>query len=394
MRYPLLAASILVLFLASCTPTPVPPTPTPTAASAVTATPSLTPSPTSTPTSTPTPTVTPTVTPTPTPLLLVEAGTPLPGELNTISSSTAGSVSGLASWRMQSVTDLSWAPTDGVLAVADTEEIAIYDAASRERLQLLQSDGIVSHVAFSPGGALLTAGVRAGSEKEGYFGRIRFWRVSNWEDIGPLHSDPREVSSIAYSQNGDLFAAGFASPIFENDVARVWLTSTWEISRTLELGTVLQLAFSPTGEILATSPDRYAIKLWQMGNGELLDTFHTSFTGAVNALLFSPDNRLLASGHYDGTIRLWDLDAGQELIVIQTGGVIESLAFSPDGLVLASGESWEGHRVHLWDVIAGDLLQTLEGHERAVVALEFSPDGRYLASGSYDGEVRLWGIRP
>jgi WD40 repeat protein len=39
-------------------------------------------------------------------------------------------------------------------------------------------------------------------------------------------------------------------------------------------------------------------------------------------------------------------------------------------------------------------LNRLPGHNSGVNNLAFSPGGQYLASGSFDGMLRLWGIRP
>jgi WD40 repeat protein len=40
------------------------------------------------------------------------------------------------------------------------------------------------------------------------------------------------------------------------------------------------------------------------------------------------------------------------------------------------------------------MLRTLEGHAHGVDNLTFSPDGQVLVSASFDGAVRLWGVRP
>jgi WD40 repeat protein len=74
--------------------------------------------------------------------------------------------------------------------------------------------------------------------------------------------------------------------------------------------------------------------------------------------------------------------------------VIESLAFSPDGLLIATGGSFQDSNVVLWETSKGSIIRTLEGHAKGVSALLFSPSGQILISASYDGEMRLWGIRP
>ena len=337
---------------------------------------------------------TPTVTSRPAGTPLVGANTPIPPSLAPISLRTAGQVEALAIWRQDAVNDLAWLPGSDTLAAAGFNTIRIYSARTRALEQTLQPRGAPGSLDFRPDGGLLAAGTRIGTQERGYSGSVEFWRVPSWNYLGPYYTNIREVSDIAFSQERQLFAAAFASPAFENDLVQIWDTPSLEITRTIDLGTVLQIAFSADGELLATSPDRYAIKVWSLKNGKLISTFYTSFTGAVNSLAFSPDGDRLASGHYDGAIRIWDTTAGNLLLTLRTQGVVESLAYSPDGRVLASGESYEGHRVRLWDADTGSLLNSLEGFQHAVGSLRFSPDGQLLASGSYDGVLRLWGVPP
>jgi WD40 repeat protein len=292
------------------------------------------------------------------------------------------------------VSDLAWAPDSETLAVANDDSIDLYAARTRSLQRRLESDNGIVGIAFSGDARYLAAGHRAGSEEAGYYGSIDFWRVDGWQPIGPIYYDQQPATSVAFSPNTSLFVAAFAGQELYDNRLLFWNTNTFEITRTIQTGLVLDIVFAPGGDLLASTPDNYAIQIRDLSSKLLVHTLYSSFTGAVNSLAFAPDGRRLASGHYDGTIRLWDAAAGTLLEEMQTEGVVESLAFSPDGSLLASGSGYSDHSVRLWDAQTGELLRQLEGHSGAVDSLAFSRLGEFLASGSYDGILRLWGIRP
>lgn len=48
------------------------------------------------------------------------------------------------------------------------------------------------------------------------------------------------------------------------------------------------------------------------------------------------------------------------------------------------------HRIRIWDIQTGEVLEVLAGHTESVTTLAFSADAKLLASGSYDGTVLVW----
>ncbi len=368
--------------------------PTPTKTLVVTSTPS--PIPTSTPTITPLPTETATPTATPTAVLLVEAGTPLPQNLEAITLENAWQVSGLAEWSESSVVDMEWTPDNQLLAVASSDAINLYQVDSRESLRTLypQNDGIVD-IAFSPGGSWLVEGSRRGDEASGYASSLELWAGPNWKPLGLLYGAPTGLNAITFEPEGNFFAASYSSPANQNiNTIDFWQTSNWTINTSAEVGTILSFAFSPDSRLFAGSPDRYSIRIWDLTQNLLIFRFPTSFTGAVNTMVFSPDGGILATGHYDGMVRLWNVVTGEILLEFNTGAVVQSLAFSPDGSIIASGGSFENSAVQLWSSGSGEMLRSLESPTSGIIRLVFSPSGQYLVSAAYDGLVRLWGIRP
>jgi WD40 repeat protein len=371
-------------------------TPTPFVSPTLTPTVTITPAPTLTPTSSPTPSPTPTITPTPTPLLLAEEGTPLPENLPAITAANAAQVSGLAQWQEAPIVDLAWNPVSNNLAVATDSLINLYDPITRQKQRSLNpsSPGLVT-IAYDPTGTWLAAGSRQGSLETGYHSDLQLWSGKDLTPLGILYSSPLGISDIGFSPARNLFSAAYTAVLESENSIDFWDPATWTITGTLKIGTALQTAFSPGGSIFASTPDRYAISVWDLAaGGTRVYNLPTSFTGAVNVLAFAPSGLTLATGHYDGRIILWDLFTGTQILSMQAGGVVESLAFSPDGSVLASGSGFADQAIRLWNPATGDLLNTLPGHTSSVDNLAFSPGGQYLASGSYDGVLRLWGIRP
>jgi len=325
----------------------------------------------------------------------------LPDTLNGIEVENAGQVSALAEWQTNPVVDMTWLPDGSQVAAAGANEIQFFDWRTRQNVHTLVAEETMVGISISPDGRYLAAasnfpltmtptpGVGQDASSQ-----VQIWRMEDWRAIGPLYTRDQPVSSLGYTSDGALLAVAFTSQEFTMNRLLIWDAVSLEFRRDYPLRVALDMAFSPANSLFAVTPDRYAIQVWDMVANKQIHTLYTSFTGAVNCLAFSPDGEILATGHYDGIIRFWDIESGDLIREISTNGVIETLAFSPLGGVMASGSSYQDFAIRLWDVENGALLRTLEGHTRGVNALEFSPNGQLLASATYDGTLRLWGIRP
>ena len=202
------------------------------------------------------------------------------------------------------------------------------------------------------------------------------------------------ILSVAFSPDGKLLAtAGEAGEI------HLWQVADMKplLSLRGHLRWILSIVFSPDGKTLASSSDDRTIKLWDVSTGQVLRTLqaHSSWVWSIT---FSPDGETLASASDDRTIKLWDVRTGQILRTLEGhASLVRSVSFSPDGDILASGSN--DCTIKLWDVSTGQLLKTLEGHTLWVQSIAFSPSNvtgetskMLLASGSDDCTIKLWDV--
>lgn len=120
-------------------------------------------------------------------------------------------------------------------------------------------------------------------------------------------------------------------------------------------------------------------------------------TDSVLCVAFSPNGAMLASGSGDSTVRLWDLNTAMPLKTFEGHeGWVLHVSWSPDGGRLVSGGMDKALRS--WDIASGKLAgPILRGHTRYITAVSWQPFHRNsecsrLCSASKDCTVKIWDI--
>ncbi|PON20926.1 hypothetical protein TGAM01_v210211 [Trichoderma gamsii] len=169
-------------------------------------------------------------------------------------------------------------------------------------------------------------------------------------------------------------------------------------------GPVMSLIYLDNNQIAAASMDG-TIKIWDVITGTCLRS--PAGIEGFSALISLKNGRLasdskggiiqiwdpttgderIATGLKSGKIKIWDLNAG---ICIQTleghNGSIQALdSYGDDRIISGSSDK----TVRIWDISTGECIQTLTGHTGVVRSVAYSTDGQ-IASASGDCTIKIW----
>jgi WD40 repeat protein len=294
--------------------------------------------------------------------------------------------------------------------------------------------GPVLAVEYSPDGSLIASG---SADKT-----IRLWNVQDGSMVYELSGHTAEVSDVSFSPDGTILASGSI-----DGTVRFWSVEGGQLLRTIDsilLGRVLNVEFSPAGNLIAVGGHRCFVELRHTSSGIFFRSVPQPrcverYNGPVSfwGIDFTSNGQQIVTGEgraccggsiqrrevetytpptllegYQLRVRDLKVSADDSTLVIALVGSpvfwlmdlddgsllqtydghtfrINSVAISPDGAVIASGS--RDRSIGLWD-LGGAFLSRLEGHAEAVNSVAFSPLGDTLASAADDASVIVWGI--
>ncbi|MBK8702407.1 MAG: WD40 repeat domain-containing protein [Saprospiraceae bacterium] len=270
----------------------------------------------------------------------------------------------------------------------DVRKTILETAENQYYSSTLRPGGLVSSLAVSSDEKYLAVGLHNGEIK-----RVKLNGGPNeeWEQIGKSttrnNAGSNYINSLAYAPNGEAVLTAAA-----DSTVVLWPLNTAKPPKQVGLyyDRVTDVAFSPTGDTIATSSGYY-MALWQFKYDSIL--VRLSFIKCrdiIRRIAYSPDGRFVLGTGNDHQVYWWDTGKTEPVILAGHNSEVTSIAISRDGEFFCTGSA-DGEAI-IWRTDTKQIVRRLKGHQSGVSCIAFDPGNEYLLTGSFDKTVRLWDV--
>ena len=253
-------------------------------------------------------------------------------------------------------------PQQNMQPIEDYTQLALPEGATT-RL----GKGSVNAMKFSPDNTQLVVATTIG---------IWIYDANTGDEIALIKGNAANESVIAFSPYGDLFA----SSQFHGKI-HLWNSYTYQL-----VDTFVDEKRDGNGDLIFFSDGctlSNGKKLWNIHTGQLIGTIISGNADTISQSDMSPDGKTIATTTKENKIQLWDAHNGKELALLNKGrndSRQHKILFSPDGTKLAaigSAHNKANSTILLWDADTHELISTYTERDNSKVFLSigFSQEG-------------------
>lgn len=276
-------------------------------------------------------------------------------------------------WHLPSVTGVAFSQ-NGKWFAATSRETAFYLNIETGTARPLQYKERIEFLAFAPSGSML-----ATSHEDG---KVWLWDTATGRQTISFQANARRKTRIAFSTSGETIATtGLDKGI------KLWTRQGQLIRHLNEERSFGLVAFSPAGDQMAVATGRH-VELIDSETGDSIRNFPGEI-GTATGITFSPDGEKLACSGRPSKVMLWRVSDGSQITSYEGRLLerVEGVAFSPDRTLFAAGGP--GPAVRIWDAETGKLKSVIRGFFSVVRGISIDDLGRVIAA-SQDRTLRVW----
>lgn len=343
---------------------------------------------------------------------------------------------------------ISWSNLDDqILVISFPNTIEILDADSLDSfMPVIYDREDIEGISWSPDGMKIAiCDYGYDYDMEQVAGRILILDSKNGSILNEFYETSlpnmyyrSSINSMDWAPKNNLIAYSISNQTIIIDAENGQILSTFHYPEEIN---VIEVLWSPSGEMIATRTNNYTTWIWNVESEEHILTLKQP--RHINSISWSPDETQIATASY-GTIIIWDTKTGDSLRTINVDNprepfdIIYRIDWSPDGTLMAcsyspcmfgiinmsSGElfisfdqeelsqtrsyttatvlKWSpdgtklaarSDTIIIWDLVTEELtfLDSPSNYANDIETFDWSPDASNIVSGHLDGLVIMWG---